>query len=71
MTFETKMETLETIIEKIEAPDTTLDDSLTLFKEGIALAKACGEILSTHEAEVMTLQKEAENLFTLTPFDYN
>ena len=68
MTFEKKMQQLETIIEKIEAPQTPLEKSLELYKKGIGIAKICAETLTTYEAEVMLLEKEAENIFTLSPF---
>ncbi|MCL2188723.1 MAG: exodeoxyribonuclease VII small subunit [Defluviitaleaceae bacterium] len=68
MTFEAALEKLEQITEKIEDPETALDKSLTLYKEGISLAKTCGEVLTKYEAEVQLLQKDAEELFTLTPF---
>ena len=67
--FEASLQKLETIIEAIESPDIALDASLTLYKEGIALAKTCGEALTRYEAEVQILQKEADGVFTLTPFE--
>ncbi|MCL2364594.1 MAG: exodeoxyribonuclease VII small subunit [Defluviitaleaceae bacterium] len=68
MNFEASMDKLETILEILEAPETTLDASLALYKEGIALAKSCGEILKNTETEVQRLQKEAEGIFTTLPF---
>lgn len=66
--FEASLEKLESIIEAIEAPDIALDASLALYKEGIALAKTCGEVLTRYEEEVQTLQKDADGVFTTVPF---
>ena len=68
LSYEASMDKLEAIIEAIESPDIALDASLALYKEGIALAKTCGELLSRCEAEVLTLQKDADGVFALIPF---
>ena len=69
MPFELSLEKLETLTAAIESPNTPLDEALTLYKEGIQLAKSCGEMLNHYEAEVLLLQKEADETFTLTPFE--
>jgi exodeoxyribonuclease VII small subunit len=68
MTFEASIEKLTELTEVIESPETPLETVLLLYKEGIALAKSCGETLNRYEAEVLTLQKEAEDVFALNPF---
>ncbi|MCL2499907.1 MAG: exodeoxyribonuclease VII small subunit [Defluviitaleaceae bacterium] len=68
MTFELSIEKLAVLTEAIESPATPLDEALALYKEGIALAKECGEALSGYEAEIMVLQKEADGVFALNPF---
>jgi exodeoxyribonuclease VII small subunit len=68
MTFEQSIEKLAVLTEAVESPVTPLDEALALYKEGIALAKGCGETLSKYEAEVLLLQKEAEGVFSLNPF---
>jgi exodeoxyribonuclease VII small subunit len=67
--FEASVETLEKIISDIESPATPLDESIDYYKAGIALAKRCGEVLSGYEAEVLLLQREADGVFSFTPFD--
>jgi exodeoxyribonuclease VII small subunit len=68
MTFEASMEKLNEITETIESPDTPLDTALALYKEGVALAKHCGETLARYEAEVLMLQKETDGIYKLVPF---
>jgi len=70
-TFESSFALLSTLIKKIESPETPLDSALKLYKEGITIAKACGETLSRYEADVLTLQKEADGVFLLPPFGEN
>jgi exodeoxyribonuclease VII small subunit len=68
ITFEASLEKLEAITEAIESPEITLDASLELYKEGVALAAACAKILSEAEHTVTLLQKEVEGAFALVPF---
>ncbi|MCL2602945.1 MAG: exodeoxyribonuclease VII small subunit [Defluviitaleaceae bacterium] len=68
MTFEQSIEKLAVLTEAVESPVTPLDEALALYKEGIALAKECGETLARYEAEVTALQKEADGVFILKPF---
>jgi len=69
MKFEAAVKKLETIVETLGAPDTPLDKSLKLYKEGVALAKSCGELLYNYESEVQRLKKEADGIFATVPFD--
>jgi len=69
MNFEKIIQQLETLTEAIESPKTQLDEALALYKEGIALAKQGGKTLTQYEAEVTRLQKDAEGIFTLSPFN--
>ena len=66
--FEQALSRLSEIVEVIEDGDTTLDGAIDLYKEGLGLAKNCGEILGRYESEVLLLQKDADEAFTLTPF---
>ena len=69
MKFETSIEKLETIIEAIESPDIALDASMVLYEEGITLIKECGLALTQYEEEVKLLQKEADGVMALIPFE--
>ena len=58
MGFEKKLKRLEEIVEKMEAGDLSLDDSLKSFEEGVRLSKECHVQLSEAEQKVKLLVKE-------------
>jgi len=66
--FEEALTRLSHIVETIEDGETTLDESVKLYKEGLKLAENCGDILGRYESEVLVLEKDANNAFSLTPF---
>ena len=66
--FEQALARLTDIVETIDDGETTLDDAIKLYKEGLTLAQNCGDILGRYESEVLLLQKEAGDIFALTPF---
>ena len=66
--FEETLSRLSDIVDTIEDGETTLDGAIKLYKEGLKLAQSCGDILGHYEAEVLVLQKEADEAFKLTPF---
>jgi len=67
-TFESDLQRLAEIVEQVEDSQTPLDTAITLYKEGLVLAGKCGEVLRNYETEILTLQKSAEDVFTLEPF---
>jgi len=66
--FEQALSRLSDIVEAIEDGETTLDNAIKLYKEGLSIAQNCGDILGKYESEVLTLQKNADEAFTLAPF---
>ena len=68
LTFEEKITRIAEIIEEVDSDQTPLDTALTLYKEGLTLAASCGEFLTEYETQVQTLQKSAEDVFTLSQF---
>lgn len=58
--FEERIERLEKIVENLEEGDAPLDESLILFEEGIALAKACQGQLEAARERVTVLLESAE-----------
>lgn len=55
MDFEKKLNRLETIVEKMEKGDLSLEDSLKFFEEGVRLSRECQTQLTQAEAKVKQL----------------
>lgn len=53
--FEDSINKLEEIVNKLEAGDVTLDESLSLFEQGIKLSKSCQKMLDNAEKKVSVL----------------
>jgi exodeoxyribonuclease VII, small subunit len=66
--FETCLNSLEQIVEKLEEPDLPLDKSLKLFEEGIKQARFCEAKLSEAEGKVEKLIQE-NGAFKKVSFD--
>jgi exodeoxyribonuclease VII small subunit len=58
-TYETKIERLRTIIEKIEDGNTGLDESMKLYEQGASLIKQCEMMLAEAELKITTLSRDA------------
>ncbi len=55
MEFEEKIKKLESIVEKMQKGELSLDASLKQFEEGIKLSRECNEHLSKVESRVKKL----------------
>lgn len=66
--FEEAIEKLDSIVSKLEAGSVALDESLTLFEEGVALIKLCNEKLDSAEQKVRILTEAADGTVTDAPF---
>lgn len=53
--FEARMAKLREIVEKLEGGDLPLEEGVTLFREGVALARSCRESLDKARNEVTIL----------------
>ena len=60
--FEENLKRLETIVEQLETKEAPLDESLTLFEEGIGLARHCQTKLEQAKKKVDVLIKETGEL---------
>jgi len=64
-TFESALKRLESIVEKFENSDTSLEEMLKLFEEGAGLAAFCNQRLETARQKVaevnISIKKEEEN----------
>ncbi len=54
-TFENAIARLEVIVRMLESGNAPLDESLSLFEEGVSLVKFCNEKLDTAEQRVRML----------------
>ena len=57
--FEASMTELETLVERLEAGDLPLEESLQAFERGIALTRSCQSALKDAEQKVEVLLKKA------------
>ena len=67
--FETDLSRLEEIVERLESGDCSLDDSLKLYEEGVALVRRCSDRLNKAEMSVKKLQLSADGKAALVDFD--
>ncbi len=54
-TFEEQLKTLETVVDRLEKGDLTLDESLALFEQGVQLSDACKQQLDAADGRVQVL----------------
>lgn len=67
--FEESLKELEEIVEKLEAGDVSLDESIKLFENGMKLSKSCQKMLDTAEKKVSVLLANENGELELQPFD--
>ncbi len=68
MNFESILKELETIVNKLENQNTTLDEGIELFNKGIALSKQCMTILNESKGKISLLKTELDKI---TAEDFN
>ena len=66
--FETSLNTLEQLIQKMESGDLSLEESLKSFEEGVKLTKICQQALSKAEQKVQLLLEQNGELVS-QPFE--
>jgi len=69
MTFETAMTRLEQIVIQLESGKVTLDESLSLYEEGIALVKLCSGRLDEAEQKIKIIRTTADGIKTEEDFN--
>lgn len=69
--FERSLAELEAIVDKLEAGDLSLDDSLRHFERGVQLTRACQSALKQAEqkVEILLRRSGAGEEFAAAPFD--
>ena len=58
--FEDSLKNLESIVEKLEKGDLSLEESLKLFEEGVGLSAVCKKELEEAEGKVQMLVKQRD-----------
>jgi len=58
--LEEAFEKLDTIIEELEKPDTSLENSFALYQEGMKILKACNDSIDKVEKELIILSESGE-----------
>lgn len=56
--FERKLTDLETIVERLEQGDLSLEESVRLFEEGMKLSESCKQELESAEGRIQVLMTE-------------
>jgi len=56
--FEKSLKQLETLVDKLEKGDISLEDSLKTFEQGIKLTRECQQALQSAEQKISLLSKE-------------
>jgi exodeoxyribonuclease VII small subunit len=67
--FEDAMTRLDAIVAKLEEDKLPLDEMLSHYEEGIALARYCGDKLEAAEQKVRLIAQKADGSVTLENFD--
>jgi len=66
--FEQSLQELESLVEKMEQGDLSLEDSLSHFERGVQLSRACQQALKEAEQKVeILMQKNGQD--EITAFD--
>lgn len=58
--LEEAFEKLDRIIEELEKPDISLENSFALYQEGMKLLKACNDSIDKVEKELIILSESGE-----------
>lgn len=67
--FEKALADLENIVQRLDENDLSLDESLSLFEEGIKLSRFCSQKLDAVENKVEILLRDDEGNLKKEPFE--
>jgi len=67
--FEKALADLENIVRRLDENDLSLDESLSLFEEGIKLSRFCSQKLDSVENKVEILLRDDEGNLKKEPFE--
>ena len=67
--FEEAFKRLDAIVTKLESGDLSLEESMTVFEEGITLTETCKTRLEAAEQKIKLLLKDSDGNLTLEDID--
>ena len=67
--FESALQDLEQVVDRLESGELSLEDSLDAFEKGVGLVKYCNQKLSEVEKKVELLVKDKDGSLKLQPFE--
>ena len=67
--LESSLKRLEEIVETLERGETSLDDAVNLYEEGVQNSKQCAEKLKAAELKIKKLSRDIDGQFTLNEPD--
>ncbi|MBN2005931.1 MAG: exodeoxyribonuclease VII small subunit [Anaerolineae bacterium] len=69
MPFESALEELESVLEKLESGTLALDETVALYQRGRSLAEHCQHLLDTVELRVKQLSGDGAGSTNVVPFE--
>jgi exodeoxyribonuclease VII small subunit len=67
--FEKQLTALETVVERLERGDLSLEESVRLFEEGVKLSDACKKELEAAEGKIQLLVEQRNGTMKVTDLD--
>lgn len=67
--FEESLRKLQTIVERLEKGEVSLEEAMNSFTEGIRLAQSCHRTLEEAENRLQMLLKDEQGAWTTFPFE--
>ena len=67
--FEEQLKALESVVEKLEGGDLSLEDSVRLFEEGMKLSEACKKELDVAEGKIQAIVDGGRGKMKLVDLD--
>jgi exodeoxyribonuclease VII small subunit len=67
--FEQQLTRLNEIVQKLDAEDTALEESMKLYEEGIVIVEKCVTYLSEARHKIKELRKRSDGVFEMLDFE--
>jgi exodeoxyribonuclease VII small subunit len=68
LTYEQAVQSLEQVVSRLEAGENSLDESMALFRRGMALSEICTARLAAIEKQISQLIEKADGQLEEKPF---